>query len=154
MNTLSTLDITKKILDEVARTFLNKGYFSPPDVSQYDMRLRDLLIPEPTLRKLARSLAREYKRPFIEIDKHGKWTWPNPIRPGDRPTWIQKGIRVFMPKQKQLAPLVIPLVQAGFQEGHFKSRFCYYVDDEEFASTYLQLFETSPVFRSILKLPA
>lgn len=153
MSALSILEVTKRVLDETAENLLTKGYFRLPDMLKYGLKLHDLPVPEPTLRKFARKLAREHNRPFIEIDPHNKWVWPDPLTPGCRPEWRPAGIRIFMKKQKQLAPLIIPLEQAGFQSGRYSSRWCYYIDDAEFAQAYLNLFETNEQFRKVLRLP-
>lgn len=152
LTALQCLEKSKHILDDVTDRLLTKGYYMPPSYTEWGMSWQDIIIPEVTLRKFARRVAKEAKRPFVQVYRYyehrrkedGMHDWGHPI---------ETGIRVEMPKRRYLAPLVNPIILAGFPSMHYSSVWGFYIKDKEFAQQYLEYFATREEFRKALKLP-
>lgn len=147
LTAIQCLEKSKQILDEVTDRLITKGYYMPPSYTEWGMKWEDVIIPEVTLRKFARRVAKEAKRPFVQV-----YRWYRYKNDG---TWKSEevGIRLELPKRKYLAPLVNPLELAGFRGGHYIGLWSYIIEDRDFAREYLSYFETREEFRRALKLP-
>lgn len=151
LTAIQCLEKSKQILDEVTDRLITKGYYMPPSYTEWGMSWKDVIIPEPTLRKFARRVAKEAKRPFVQVYR---WYRYKPRITNDEP-WVsvESGIRIEMPKRRYLAPLINPLELAGFSGGGYDTIWCYTIEDQDFAKEYLSYFETREEFRRALKLP-
>lgn len=151
LTAIQALEKSKSILDDITDKLLNKGYYMPPNYSDWGMTWRDEIIPEVTLRKFARRVAKEAGRPFVQVYRQYRYRQ----RQNETDPWVSEecGIRIELPKRKYLAPIVNPLMLAGFNPGYYKGLWSIAVDDTEFAKQYLSYFETREEFRKALKLP-
>lgn len=151
LTAIQCLEKSKQILDEVTDRLITKGYYMPPSYTEWGMKWEDVIIPEPTLRKFARRVAKEAKRPFVQVYR---WYRYKPRISADEPWESEEvGIRLELPKRKYLAPLVNPLELAGFRRGRYIGLWSYIIEDRDFAREYLSYFETREEFRRALKLP-
>lgn len=143
------LEKCKTILDDVVDNIINNGYYRAPNYSNWGMSWRDIIIPEVTLRKFARRVAKENKRPFIQV-----WTQWKYVQGDDGfYTHVPNGIGIEIPKRKYTAPLIHPLEMAGFEKYHYQSLWQYRIEDMTFAEEYLSYFKTREEFRQALRLP-
>lgn len=149
MAAIQALEKSKSILEDVTDRLLTKGYYMQPSYTDWGMDWQDVIIPEVTLRKFARRVAKEAKRPFVQVG----YLWGHKALPDGKYYNFQKGIWIEMPKRRYLAPLIHPIELAGFTRGPMHTLWHFHIDDLEFANTYLSYFETREDFRKALKLP-
>lgn len=152
LTALQALEATKAMIDEVITNLKKRGYYSPPDYMKHGMTWKDEIIPEGALRRLARRVAKDMRRPFVQVyDLYGYAKGD----PDDPSTWQTRrdGIRIEMPRRRYLAPLIHPLIVAGYESRGYKTLWNFYITDIEFADAYLAFFETREEFRAALKLP-
>ena len=150
MTAIQALERSKTILDDVTDRLLTKGYYMPPSYTEWGMDWQDVIIPEVTLRKFARRVAKEAKRPFVQV---GKLWGHRMAADGSKFENYQTGIWIEMPKRNYLAPLIHPVELAGFYQRGFDTLWHFNINDMEFATQYLSFFETREEFRKALKLP-
>lgn len=155
MTTINTLNGVKNLFEEAAEEFLTKGYYRVPDgyLWRHAAHVRDPIVPEFTLRKFLRKVAKENKRPFVHVCPRGNY---QRVDLGDGKCQVvfkPNGIVIEMPKRKFLAPLIHCLEAAGFSRRGYSTLFGYVVYDEEFAKQYLEFFQTRDEFRKALRLP-
>lgn len=150
--TQATID-TIKILNKVTDDMLNRGYYMTPNWSEVGLTP---IIPEYSLRNLARAIAKENKRPFIRISHVYRWHYVGEGRgtTGWQSSYNKEyvGLRVLMPRRKYLSPLAHPLLLARFEQV-YPSMWGFVINDETFAKQYLEYFDTREEFRAALKLP-
>lgn len=154
-------------LDEVNSTiaeFLETGFFR--ETNWLERKERGEVIPEITLRKIARGVAKELGRPFSLwtncLDTHewqGRWVL--------RPTPVAYGGYVSVPKKKGLEVVVAPLLLVAVSGERYTragktppdvvihemvSRWSIRVNKEDLWQAYKQYVRDTPEVRAALKL--
>ena len=153
LTAIQCLQKSKHILDDVTDRLLTKGYYMPPSYTEWGMSWQDIIIPEVTLRKFARRVAKEAKRPFVQVYRYYEYQRTATGIDFDYKNPVEVGIRIEMPKRRYLAPLVNPIILAGFPSMHYSSVWGFRIKDKEFAQQYLEYFATREEFRKALRLP-
>lgn len=139
------------VCERVTETLLTKGYYMAPAAEDWGETWKDITIPEVNMRVFARRVAKEHKRPFVQVGYLHRYDPETKTHP-------RCGIYIEMKKRKHLAPLIHPLTLAGFNEttrwrGHYKTLWNFHISDLDFAEEYLKFFETREDFRKALRLP-
>lgn len=155
-----TLEFLQKPIDAMLAT----GLFEEPN-------WKDAPISPIQIRKVARTVAREQKRPFIlggesfangshSRGANNEWVYTK----YDAPKWEHAYLTV--PKKQYLMPLVSPLTLASVDEfeaygkapvppvthRHGKTYWSFKINDRTFWNEYLQALTTRPEMRQAMKL--
>jgi hypothetical protein len=161
---MSVLEEQKRILDEVADGIITKGYYRVPELlvehenEDWRERYKRVIIPAMTVRKFARRVCKEHKRPFIMVDRWADWR----RGPDGNYKRFCEGVWLEIPKRRYLMPIVNCLRLAAVEDvntdGVYWNRNCksvwwFGIRDQAFAREYLSFFETREEFRKAVKLP-
>lgn len=151
--------IEKPILD-----MLENGFFMPPD-NFWD---GEKGVTGTQIRKLARKVAAEMKRPFVWASKNFHRTWDDAA--GEYGPQVFRFGYLSIPKRRYTSPLVAPLQLAAvpfaghwrmertpqgntIQHDHQATYWNYYFTDEAAFDEYLVTMRTRPEMRAALRLP-
>lgn len=164
MHHTKTLSAVFAFIQKPIDAMLETGLFDEP---QWD----DGMVSTVQIRKVARDVAKEMKRPFIQGGVHfstgthfrdpstNKYEW----RPYPKPVWSKAYITI--PRRKYLSVISTPLelgaivdrkatVGTKIMSRHGATYWHYDIMDQEIWNDYYTALQTNPAFRKAMKLPA
>jgi hypothetical protein len=146
-------------LSEPINKMLETGFFIQPTY------YKSHLVTPIQIQKIARKVAAEQKRPFVEVwlnSTSGKHIWntsdnkmvwiPHPE------TWMSAVLS--FPRRKYTSPLITPLslpvgdrYDSDVTSNHQKTYWCFTVRNQTIWSEYYEATQTRPEMRKALRLP-
>lgn len=163
-----TMDAVYKQLEEPISRFLETGLHADPLILPGEWK--GIFIPPQTVRRIVRAVAKDLRRPFVEVGTIYTVYEFNAATQRWEPTDpILLGGFIKVPKRKYLTPLVAPLMagdkglpprpfkhkdpEPGIYSRHGKTYWLFHIHDFDLFKSYLEAIKEDDHIRAALRLP-